>query len=66
MEAAENLDGQNEYHYKKIPKPQDADILRRPAAAKAKAAPAKGKGKGFQQGKAAARGKGGRRGFRWR
>ena len=59
LEAAENLDGQNEYHYKKIPKPQNADLLRRFAAAKAKAAPAKGKCKGFRQGKAAARGKGG-------
>ena len=59
LESAENLDGQNEYHYKKIPKPQDADLLRRFAAATAKATRAKGKGKGFRQGKAAARGKGG-------
>ena len=67
LEAAENLDGQNEYHYKKIPKPEDAELLRRLAAANARAIPAKGKCKGFRQGKAAARGKGGHEeGSRWR
>ena len=66
LAAAENMDGQSEYHYKKIPKPDD-EVLRRPASSKAKASNAKGKGKGFQQGKAAARGKGSRNwGSRWR